>query len=75
MNKRTKKPTAERMVYKIFKKYIVRRDNGQCQVLIPLIELDNLVIRITRLIRHEGFTDGLECGVKMILKSKKTIKG
>jgi len=27
---------------KLFKPYIVKRKNGQCQVLIPLIELDEL---------------------------------
>ena len=30
------------MIQKLFKPYIVRRKNGQCQVLIPLVELDEL---------------------------------
>ena len=30
----------------LFKKWIVKRNKGQCQILIPLIELDNLVKEI-----------------------------
>ena len=33
-------------IQKLFKPYIVKRKNGQCQVLIPLIELDELCERI-----------------------------
>ena len=29
-------------IQKLFKPYIIRRKNGQCQVLIPLVELDEL---------------------------------
>jgi len=60
----------EREVYRQYKPYIVRRNNGQCQVLIPLIELDNLVIRIERLYRKQYFADGMDCGVKTITKAK-----
>lgn len=38
------------MIQKLFKKYIVRRDHGQCQVLIPLIELDDLCDEIVEYI-------------------------
>ena len=34
-------------IQKLFKPYIVRRKNGQCQVLIPLVELDELCDRIS----------------------------
>ena len=30
-------------ITKLFKPYIVRQNNGQCQILLPLIELDNFV--------------------------------
>ena len=33
-------------VQKLFKPYIVKRNHGQCQVLIPLIELDELCEKI-----------------------------
>ena len=33
----------EKGVTKLFKPYIVKRDRGQCQILLPLIELDNFV--------------------------------
>ena len=33
-------------IQKLFKPYIVRRKNGQCQVLIPLVELDDLCEKI-----------------------------
>ena len=36
------------MIQKLFKKYIVTRKNGQCQVLIPLVELDELCERIEK---------------------------
>ena len=36
------------MIQKLFKKYIVTRKNGQCQVLIPLVELDELCDRIEK---------------------------
>ena len=35
-------------IQKLFKPYIVRRKNGQCQVLIPLIELDELCDKIIK---------------------------
>lgn len=41
-----------KMVVKKFKPYIVRRKNGQCQVLIPLVELDDLVSKILKEIRR-----------------------
>ncbi len=34
------------MIQKLFKPYIVKRKNGQCQVLIPLVELDELCEKI-----------------------------
>lgn len=34
-------------IQKLFKPYIVKRKNGQCQVLIPLVELDALCDRIS----------------------------
>lgn len=33
-------------IQKLFKPYIVTRKNGQCQVLIPLVELDELCKKI-----------------------------
>jgi len=33
---------------KLFKPYIVRRENGQCQILIPLIELDNFCNKLQK---------------------------
>jgi len=33
-------------IQKLFKPYFVRRKNGQCQVLIPLVELDELCEKI-----------------------------
>ena len=33
-------------IQKLFKSYVVRRKNGQCQVLIPLVELDELCEKI-----------------------------
>ena len=35
-------------IQRLFKPYIVKRDHGQCQVLIPLVELDDLCERIER---------------------------
>jgi len=34
-------------IQKLFKPYIVKRKHGQCQVLIPLVELDELCDRIS----------------------------
>jgi len=34
------------LIQKLFKEYIVRREKGQCQILIPLSELDELCERI-----------------------------
>jgi len=39
-------------IQKLFKPYIVRRKNGQCQVLIPLIELDDLCGKIEQTISN-----------------------
>jgi hypothetical protein len=39
------------MIQKLFKPYIVKRKNSQCQVLIPLIELDDLCYQILRKIK------------------------
>ena len=36
-------------IQKLFKQYIVRRKKGQCQILIPLIELDELCNEIEKL--------------------------
>jgi len=33
-------------IQKLFKLYIVKRKNGQCQILIPLVELDELCGKI-----------------------------
>jgi len=33
-------------ISKLFKPYFVKRKNGQCQILIPLVELDELVNKI-----------------------------
>ena len=33
-------------IQKLFKPYIVKRKNGQCQILIPLVELDELCEKI-----------------------------
>jgi len=33
-------------ITKLFKKWIVKRANGQCQILFPLCELDNFVNEI-----------------------------
>lgn len=41
-------------IQKLFKPYIVNRKNGQCQVLIPLIELDDLCDKIITLLHGEG---------------------
>ena len=40
-------------IQKLFKPYIVRRNHGQCQVLIPLIELDDLCDKIETVINGE----------------------
>ena len=36
-------------IQSLFKQYFVRRKNGQCQILIPLIELDDLCDKIKKL--------------------------
>ena len=38
-------------IQKLFKQYIVKRKNGQCQILIPLVELDELCKKIETLFR------------------------
>jgi len=35
-------------IQKLFKPYIVKHKNGQCQILIPLVELDELCDRIEK---------------------------
>lgn len=37
-------------IQKLFKPYFVKRKNGQCQVLIPLVELDELCDKIESLL-------------------------
>ena len=44
-------------IQKLFKPYFVRRKNGQCQVLIPLVELDELCEKINRLYFPENITE------------------
>ena len=39
-------------IQSLFKPYIVKRNNGQCQVLIPLIELDDLCDKIKKLLKE-----------------------
>ena len=41
-----------RDVTKLFKKYFVRRPNGNCQVLFALTELDDLVEEIDKVYRR-----------------------
>ena len=44
----------ERAITKLFKKWIVRRPHGMCQVLFALTELDDLVDEIVAAVReHE----------------------
>lgn len=38
----------QKEITKLFKKYIVKRPNGNCQVLFALTELDNLVDEIIK---------------------------
>lgn len=40
----------QRNIQTLFKPYFVRRKNGQCQVLIPLVELDELCEKIEQLL-------------------------
>ena len=42
-------------IQKVFKPYIVKRKNGQCQVLIPLVELDDLCLKILKLAHKKQF--------------------
>lgn len=35
-------------IHRLFKPYIVRRKNGYCTVLIPLPELDELIVKICK---------------------------
>uniref|UniRef100_A0A6H2A5R2 Uncharacterized protein n=1 Tax=viral metagenome TaxID=1070528 RepID=A0A6H2A5R2_9ZZZZ len=42
-------------IQSLFKEYIVRRRNGQCQVLIPLRELDSLCLKIEKLLLKENY--------------------
>ena len=41
------------MIQKLFKPYIVKRKNGQCQVLIPLVELDELCEKIEKKVKKD----------------------
>ena len=43
-------------IQKLFKKWIVKRDHGQCQILIPLIELDAFCEQIEAEVEN-GITD------------------
>ena len=43
-------------IQKLFKPYFVRRKNGQCQVLIPLVELDDLCEKINSLYFPKSIT-------------------
>lgn len=40
-------------IQKLFKPYFVNRKNGQCQVLIPLVELDELCDKIEKVCKEE----------------------
>jgi len=42
----------DKKIQSLFKQYIVKRKNGQCQVLIPLIELDDLCDKLDNLIQQ-----------------------
>jgi hypothetical protein len=42
----------ELSIQKIFKPYIAKRKNGQCQVLIPLVELDEVCDAILKLFKE-----------------------
>lgn len=44
----------EKEITKCFKKYIVKRPNGNCQVLFALTELDNLVQEIISVTRRKA---------------------
>ena len=48
------------MIQKLFKPYIVKRKNGQCQVLIPLVELDELCEKIRKTHYLEDMFDSIE---------------
>ena len=39
----------EAKIVKLFKPYLVKRERGQCQILIPLIELDVFVNKIAKI--------------------------
>ena len=56
-------------IQKLFKKYIVDRKNGQCQVLIPLIELDNLCEEIEYLMYKN-----LKCEPQFTIKQLRNIQ-
>ena len=43
----------DKKIQSLFKQYIVKRKNGQCQILIPLIELDDLCSKITNSVKEE----------------------
>jgi len=45
-------------IRKLFKPYIVRRKNGQCQILIPLIELDEFVEKIILTSQEDKLREG-----------------
>ncbi|KKL69307.1 hypothetical protein LCGC14_2116280 [marine sediment metagenome] len=42
------------LIQSLFKPYIVKRKNGQCQILIPLIELDDLCNKIVKFIKRSN---------------------
>ena len=49
-------------IEKLFKPYIVTRKNGQCQVLIPLIELDELCDKIEIMsLEKQGHSNHCAC--------------
>ena len=53
-NKKITEFTKEkREVTKLFKKWFVRRPNGNCQVLLALTELDNLVDEIDKVYQQK----------------------
>ena len=45
--------TKNKNIQKLFKPYIVKRKNGQCQVLIPLVELDDLCEEILEIFKKD----------------------
>jgi len=41
-------------IQKLFKPYFVNRKNGQCQILIPLVELDELCDKIEKVCKESS---------------------